>query len=55
MSRHFHRELDRLKDRLLALGGHVEQNVERALQAIERRDVQLARDVIEKQTPPELR
>ena len=47
MSRHFLRQLEKLKRILLSLGGLVEESVEDAIRAIESNDVDLARNVIE--------
>ncbi len=46
MSEHFHRELDRLREKFLAQGERVEQTIEKALQSLFRRDEELAREVI---------
>jgi phosphate transport system protein len=47
MTRHFHEELDALKQTLLAMGGLVEDQMRRAMQALLDRDDVVARDVIE--------
>ena len=46
MQRHFHEELDVLKQTLLAMGGLVEDQIRRVMQALVERDDELARDVI---------
>ncbi len=46
MTRHFHREKDKLKKRLLALSALVEQNLHRAIKSLLERDDKLARQVI---------
>jgi len=48
MSRHFHEELDALKQTLLAMGGLVEDQIRRVMRALIDRDGQLAREVIER-------
>lgn len=40
------REIDKLKEKLLALGGQVERSLARAIAAVETRDVEAAREVI---------
>ncbi len=47
MPRHFHEELDALKQTLLAMGGLVEDQIRRAMRALIERDDALAREVIE--------
>jgi phosphate transport system protein len=47
IERHFERELERLGSELLRLGGLVEQAIDRSVQALVERDVDLARRVIE--------
>ena len=47
MARHFHEELEALKQILLAMGGLVEDQMRRAMQALLDRDDAVARDVIE--------
>lgn len=47
MTIHFHRALDRLKNQLLLLSARVEESLRRAVDALERRDIELARQVIE--------
>lgn len=47
MSQHYVRQIERLKRMILTLGGYVEQSVEEAIRAIEERDVDLARQVID--------
>jgi phosphate transport system protein len=46
--RHFHEELDALKQTLLAMGGLVEDQIRRVMRALLERDDDLARDVIER-------
>jgi phosphate transport system protein len=46
MTRHFERQIDRLKEKILVLGGMVEKSVDEALRAIESRNVELAQKVI---------
>jgi phosphate transport system protein len=48
MARHFHEELDALKQTLLAMGGLVEDQIRRVIRALVERDDQLGRDVIER-------
>jgi len=48
MSRHFHEELDTLKQTLLAMGGLVEEQIRRVMRALIERDDDLAREVIER-------
>ena len=48
MSRHFHEELDALKQTLLAMGGLVEDQIRRVMRALIDRDGQLAQEVIER-------
>ena len=50
MQRHFHEELDALKQTLLAMGGLVEEQIRRAMIALLERDGDLAREVIERDT-----
>jgi phosphate transport system protein len=45
-SREFDRELRTLRDKLLAMGGRAEQQIGRAVQALTRRDEQIAEQVI---------
>ncbi len=47
MSQHFHREVEKLKKRLLALSAEVEEVVHRAVKALEEHDATLARSVID--------
>ncbi|MCK9460237.1 MAG: phosphate signaling complex protein PhoU [Proteobacteria bacterium] len=44
------REIDKLKEKLLALGGQVERSLARAIAAVETRDVEAAREVIDGDT-----
>ncbi|MEA1946472.1 MAG: phosphate signaling complex protein PhoU [Thermodesulfobacteriota bacterium] len=46
MTKHFHRELEKLKKRILALGAMVEERVYMATKAIENRDSNLADKII---------
>ena len=48
MARHFHEELDALKQTLLAMGGLVEDQIRHAMQALVDRDDALASEVIER-------
>jgi phosphate transport system protein len=48
MQRHFHDELDTLKQTLLAMGGLVEDQIRRVMRALLERDDALALDVIER-------
>ena len=48
MQRHFHEELEALKQTLLAMGGLVEDQIRRAMKALLERDDALAREVIER-------
>jgi phosphate transport system protein len=48
MTRHFHEELDGLKQTLLAMGGLVEDQIRRAMQALLERDDVIAQDVIDR-------
>ena len=48
MQRHFHEELDALKQTLLAMGGLVEDQIRRVMRALIERDGDLAREVIER-------
>lgn len=48
MQRHFHEELEALKQTLLAMGGLVEDQIRRAMQALLERDDGIAQDVIER-------
>ena len=48
MTRHFHEELDALKQKLLAMGGLVEDQMRHAMQALVERDDALASEVIER-------
>src|ERR1700709_1333366 len=47
MARHLLRELDNLQHDLLALAGLVEDAIHRAIRALQTRDTNLAREVIE--------
>jgi phosphate transport system protein len=48
MSRHFHEELDALKQTLLLMGALVEDQIRRVMQALVERDDALAQDVIDR-------
>src|SRR3989338_9135051 len=48
MQRHFHEELDALKQTLLAMGGLVEEQIRRVMRALVERDDDLAREVVER-------
>ena len=48
MQRHFHEELDALKQTLLAMGGLVEDQIRRVMMALLERDGDLAQEVIER-------
>jgi len=48
MTRHFHEELEALKQTLLAMGGLVEDQIRHVMQALLDRDDTLAREVIER-------
>src|SRR5438046_934097 len=48
MQRHFHEELDALKQTLLAMGGLVEDQIRRVMRALVDRDGALAQEVIDR-------
>ena len=48
MQRHFHDELEALKQTLLAMGGLVEDQIRRVMRALIERDDALAQEVIER-------
>ena len=48
MQRHFHEELDDLKQTVLAMGGLVEDQIRRVMRSLTERDDALAQDVIER-------
>ena len=48
MTRHFHEELDALKQTLLAMGGLVEDQIRRAMRALLERDDVIAQEVIDR-------
>jgi phosphate transport system protein len=48
MTRHFHEELEALKQTLLAMGGLVEDQIRRVMRALLERDDELAREVIDR-------
>ncbi len=54
MSIHLHRDLENLQRRILSLAAAVEQAVENAIQALFERDVELARTLMEGDTPIDL-
>ena len=45
--RHFHEELSRLKNQLLVMGSMVEASIQKSIQALEEREPELAREVLE--------
>jgi len=47
MTKHFERQIEKLKDMVLQLGARVEESVELAIRAIAHRDPELAREVID--------
>lgn len=44
--KHFHRELDKIKKMILSLGALVEQRVHRIKEALEERDINLAKEIV---------
>ncbi|HVC65495.1 MAG TPA: PhoU domain-containing protein, partial [Candidatus Dormibacteraeota bacterium] len=48
MQRHFHEELEALKQTLLAMGGLVEDQIRRAMRALLERDDVIAQEVIDR-------
>ena len=48
MTRHFHEELEALKQTLLAMGGLVEDQIRRVMRALLERDDELAREVVDR-------
>ncbi len=46
MTKHFHRELEKLKKLILSLGAMVEEEVRNAIQAIELKDADIAKQII---------
>ena len=46
MTKHFHKELEKIKKMILSLGALVEERVQTATSAIERKDIQLAEKII---------
>jgi phosphate transport system protein len=48
MQRHFHEEMELLKQTLLAMGGLVEDQIRRVMRALVERDGELAREVIDR-------
>ena len=48
MAVHFQKELEKLKKRSLALGAKVEESVDLAIKAVETKDAELAKQIIEK-------
>lgn len=55
MTRHFDRQIHRLKLMILELGSLVERALERAIRSIEERDAEVARDVIERDREVDLK
>src|SRR2546425_5279935 len=49
MARHFHEELDALKQTILAMGGLVEDQIRRVMRALIERDGDLAQEVIDRE------
>jgi phosphate transport system protein len=47
MSRHLHRELEKIKKKMLSLGAMAEERVRMAVEAVESRDADIARKIIE--------
>ena len=47
MTKHFHKELDKIKKRILSLGGIVEDRVRMSIKAIETRDTVIAKKIID--------
>src|SRR5260370_41412870 len=52
MSRHFHEELEALKQTLLAMGGLVEDQIRRVMRALLDRDDTMAQEVIDRGPQP---
>jgi phosphate transport system protein len=48
MTRHFQREIDKLKKKVLHVAAMVEENLQAAVRSVTRRDAMLAREVIER-------
>jgi phosphate transport system protein len=46
MAKHFHRDLDNLQKDILTMAGLVEGSIQKAIEALQKRDVRLANDVI---------
>jgi phosphate transport system protein len=46
MAKHLHRDLDNLQQDILKLAGLVEESIQKAIEALQKRDVRLANDVI---------
>ncbi|MEJ2657843.1 MAG: phosphate signaling complex protein PhoU, partial [Desulfobacterales bacterium] len=46
MTKHFHKELEKIKKRILSLGGIVEDRVRLSIKAIETRDADIAKKII---------
>jgi phosphate transport system protein len=46
MAKHFHRDLDNLQKDILTMAGLVEGSIQKAIEALQKRDVHLANDVI---------
>ena len=51
MSKHLERDLDNLQRDLLALGASVEETIHKAIRALQERDAELAREVIDGDGP----
>jgi phosphate transport system protein len=47
MTKHFHRELEKIKKRILSLGAIVEDRVRMSIRAIETRDSRIAKKIID--------
>ena len=46
MTKHFHKELEKIKKKILSLGGIVEDRVRLSIKAIETRDAVIAKKII---------
>jgi phosphate transport system protein len=46
MAKHFHRDLDNLQKDILTMAGLVEASIQKAIEALQKRDLRLANDVI---------
>jgi len=47
MAVHLHKEIDKLKKRIILFGGMIEKNLEEAIRSIQNRDTDMARQVLE--------